>query len=253
MEHIRRFAEAKGLTKQDTILELADRTDGSINAKCLGHSTPGLGSVWHERLLREAADLWVLPSMLIPRSITLEIEDVIIKCKCNTQPQLMNLFGPNQTSLDGGTASSSMRGNVNSMDSHFSTTTASTTWNSPPSDNEWRSSRYQGQKCSDESIYGTLQALLKLSNNLGNTPWTALSPREAKILEVAPTELLTQADTFRQTLNFTEKLILVFEDEGHWAVLQVTLEENGLKGKVFNGYPQIPQATYTLMNQIGIL
>ena len=281
------------------------RTDGSTNAKCLGHSTPGLGSVrlsdakhtplqvvslWHERLLREAADLWVLPSMYIPRSITLEIEDVIHQVQVQhptTAYELVraesDLAGwghrvklyEGQRELHGLTLLhhnhkyhvelSTKRQRVALQQNqcevylhelqhirvpqgtfimHVLTWLGATTARHegralPPGSRIWTclaleisGAGYQGQKCSDESIYGTLQALLKLSNNLGNTPWTALSPREAKILEVAPPELLTQADTFRQTLNFTEKLILVFEDEGHWAVLLVTLEENGLKGKV---------------------
>ncbi|CAJ1453054.1 unnamed protein product [Effrenium voratum] len=278
------------------------------------HTPLQVVSLWHERLLREAADLWVLPSMYISRSITLEIEDVIHQVQVQHPTTAFELVRAEsdlagwghrvkpyegQRELHGLTLLHhnckyhvelstkrqrvALQQNLCEVYLHepgqlqhirvpqgtfimhvlnwLGATTARLEGRAlPPGSRIWTclaleisGAGYQGQKCSDDSIYGTLQALLKLSNNLGNTPWTALSPREAKILEVAPTELLTQADTFRQTLNFTEKLILVFEDEGHWTVLQVTLEENGLQGKVFNGYPQIPQATYTLMNQIGIL
>ena len=278
------------------------------------HTPLQVVSLWQERLLREAADLWVLPSMYIPRSITLEIEDVLHQVQVQHPTTAFELVRAEsdlagwghrvklyegQRELHGLTLLhhnckyhvelSTKRQRVALQQNQcevylhepgqlqhirvpqgtfimhvlnwLGATSARHEGRAlPPGSRIWTclaleisGAGYQGQKCSDDSIYGTLQALLKLSNNLGNTPWTALSPREAKLLEVAPTELLTQADTFRQTLNFTEKLILVFEDEGHWAVLQVTLEENVLLGKVFNGYPQIPQATYTLMNQIGIL
>ncbi|CAJ1452591.1 unnamed protein product, partial [Effrenium voratum] len=246
MEHIRRFAEAKDLTMQDTILELADRSLPTPTLQTwpkseVDYYPHNLISEWPIWPIKEEQQLkWTEQERNYYDDPTYSQEQDASHTLEKSPFGIRQMAAPMQSAWVTAHLASAV---FASQGSRIWTCLAL----------EISGAGYQGQKCSDDSIYGTLQALLKLSNNLGNTPWTALSPREAKILEVAPTELLTQADTFRQTLNFTEKLILVFEDEGHWTVLQVTLEENGLQGKVFNGYPQIPQATYTLMNQIGIL
>ena len=111
---------------------------------------------------------------------------------------------------------------------------------------------YAGVQISDRAINTALHSLLKLHQDIENDPWVVFTPREAQLWLQAPADFIQKISGFwYHAFRRDGKILTIFEDQGHWALLIVKAEEEHLNASVFNGYRNIPAAAVSLLQRFA--